>query len=77
MVAARAIADRNIFVDRAYRVAILQATGHYLDPVSSFAAALVVFDGLVARLSPRDAGCYFLIYKGFTEPIRVIPSVPQ
>ena len=56
---------------------ILQATEHYLDPVSSFVAALVVFDGLVARLSAWDAGRYSLIYKGLTEPIRVIPPVSQ
>ena len=53
------------------------ATEHDLDPVPSFVAALVVFDGLVARLSSWDAGRYSLIYKGLTEPIRVIPGSPN
>jgi hypothetical protein len=52
-------------------------TEHYLDPVASFVAPLVIFDGLVARLSSRDAGRYSLIYKGLTEPICIIPSVTQ
>jgi hypothetical protein len=50
-------------------------TEHYLDPVASFVAALVIFDGLVARLSFRDAGRYSLIYRGLTEPICIIRAV--
>jgi hypothetical protein len=56
---------------------VFQAAEHYLDPVASFVATLVIFDGLGARLSFRDAGRYSLIYKGLPEPIRVISSVSQ
>ncbi len=54
---------------------VFQAAKHYLDAVASFIATLVIFDGLGARLSSRDAGLYSLIYKGLPEPIRVISSV--
>jgi hypothetical protein len=56
---------------------VFQAAEHDLDPVPSFVALFVVFDGLVARLSSQDAGRYSPIYKGLTEKICVINSAHQ
>lgn len=43
---------------------------HDLDAVAPFVSTLVVLDGLVAWLSPRDAGRYSLIYKVLLKQIR-------
>jgi len=56
---------------------VFQAAKLYLNPVPSFVASLVIFDGLVARLSAGDAGPYSLFYKGLTKLIRAIYPVPQ
>ena len=44
---------------------------------ASFVAALVILDGLPARLAARNAVLCSLVYKGFAEPISVIPSVSE
>ena len=40
-------------------------------------AALVVLDGLFARLATGDAGRCARAYKGFTELISIVPSVSE
>ena len=45
--------------------------------IASFVAALVVLDGLLARLATGDAGLCSIVYKGFAEPISVIPSISE
>ena len=56
---------------------ILEPAEHSLDTVTSFLAALVVLDGLLARLATGDAGRCALVYKGFREPISIVPSVSE
>lgn len=47
---------------------ILQASGHDLDPVAAFVAALIVLDGLATRLPARNAGLYPFVFQSFSEP---------
>ena len=57
------------------RGAIFEPSEHSLDTVASFVTALVVFNGLLARLATGDAGRCAPVYKGFAEPVSIISSV--
>jgi hypothetical protein len=48
-----------------------------LDTVASLVAALVIFDGLLARLASCDAGPGPLVYRGVSEPVSIISSVSK
>ena len=56
---------------------VFQATEHNPHPLSPFVTPLVIFDGLVARLSLWDAVRYPLIYNSFTKPICIISPICQ
>jgi hypothetical protein len=56
---------------------VLQPAEHDLDPVASFIAALVVLDGLVARLPSADAGLYPLVFQRISEPVGIMAPVGQ
>src|SRR5690606_24191969 len=47
------------------------------DPVTAFVAALVVLDGIAARLPAGDAWLYPLVFQRFPEPVSVITAVGQ
>jgi hypothetical protein len=55
----------------------LEATEHDLDPVAAFIPALVVFDGLFAGLSARDAGGNPFFLQRIAEPVGVIAPITQ
>lgn len=55
----------------------LETTEHDLDAVVAFVAALVLFDGVVAYLSARDAGHGPLFLQGIAELVGVITPVGQ
>lgn len=56
---------------------VLQTNEHDLDAVAAFEAALVMLDGLSARLPARDAGLYPLVFPCISEPIGVTPPVGE
>lgn len=56
---------------------VFQSPEHDLDPVAAFVAALVVLDGLAARLSNRDAGLYPLVFQRMSEPISIVAPICQ
>ena len=56
---------------------VFQATEHNLHPLPPFVAPLVIFDGLVARLSLWDVARYPLISNSFTKPICIISPICQ
>ena len=60
-----------------YLTPVFQATGLDFDPVAPFIAALVIFDGPVARLPSGDAGIYSLVDQSLLEPICIRAPVAQ
>lgn len=81
-VAASATAEGRTFGHRSWRVATLrpffQTSEHDLDPVAAFAVALVVPDGLAARLPARNAGPYPPpVLQGLPEPAHVTSPVGE
>ena len=80
-VAARAMADRNTFGHLSLAgcdtPSVLQSAKHDLGTVAAFVAALVVFDGLFPRLSPRDERSNIHIYKVLAEPIGVRAAISE
>jgi hypothetical protein len=56
---------------------VLEPSEHDLDPVASFVAALVMLDGVAARLPAGNAGPYPLVFQRFPEPISVITAVGE
>lgn len=48
-----------------------------LDPIAPFLAALVVFYGLLALFSPRDAYAYRFVLQRFSEPIGTEALIPE
>jgi hypothetical protein len=56
---------------------IFEPSEHSLDTVASFVTALEVLNGLFARVATGDAGRCAVVYKGFTVPISIVPSVSE
>src|SRR3546814_192629 len=56
---------------------VLETTEHDLDTIAAFVAPLVVFYGLVAYFSTRDAGRDPLFLQGVAEPVGVVAPVGQ
>ncbi|MBB3937305.1 Predicted flavin-nucleotide-binding protein, pyridoxine 5'-phosphate oxidase superfamily [Aureimonas phyllosphaerae] len=56
---------------------VLEAAEHDLNAVAASVAALVVFDGRVARPSPRDAGLDALCLQGVPEPVGIVAAVTE
>ena len=44
---------------------------------ASFVASLVILDGRLARFASRDTGLCAPTYKGFVEPIGIIPAISE
>ena len=55
----------------------LEPAEHDLDPVATFASALVVPDGRLPFLPARDARTYLLVLQGFSEPIGIIATISE
>ena len=45
--------------------------------VTPFVSALVVFHGLLALFSSRDAGAYPLVFQRVSEPVGIVASIPE
>jgi len=54
---------------------VLEPAEHDLDAVAPFVAALVVVDGLAARLPAWDAGLYPLVFQRFPEPVGIVAPI--
>lgn len=80
-VAASMIPERNVSGRRSYRVTAccqsLETAGHDLDAVVALIAPLVVFDGLLAKITAGDARLYTLVFQRVCEPIGTITPICQ
>ncbi len=56
---------------------VLESSEHDLDAVSTFVAALIVSNCLLAGFPARDAGAYALVFQRISEPIGIIAPIRQ
>ena len=59
------------------RPPVLQAPEHDLDPFAFSVATLVVFDGFVTRLPPRNTRDDAPVWKDFADPNRIVSAIAR